>query len=748
MSKVIMLKVGASADASLGTVFDPLPVSARKAAAQVTRELNKVSASAKAEFTKAAREQEKANAEIARSFKRRADAEVQAAAKASAEREKIIRREFDAKLREGVRARREEEREILRTAARAERVEEQSNRRIARGRRELVGRVTNEVGSLARKGVDLARTALTGMGLDLDLGSLVGKNVSLSAAATKITNSGFAAQGKQATAADVKATETAIKSSANATSTDYGAMAQALDAYNTVTGNLEESKSMLTTLGEIANASGANIVELAEAGGKLSKDLGNVPDKANRVAEALRLIAKQGALGSVEIKDLSQYMGRISSSAFMFSGGREAAIGQLGALAQVSMLGGRSSAAEAANSAARFAQQMGNENVQDNVRSVMGKDYSFYTDEGHTKMKTPETFISEFMEKTKGNQDQLAAMFKNTISKSAVEGFAAIYEDAGGGAAGMQAIHDTFEKFSKSMSKEEVTNASNLLKDTDASKMALANNQLQDAVQSLIPALQQLIPAVTSVAGFLSNHMGTAIVGAVTASIAKVALGEVLKDALKNALTPPGVPPGTTPGVPGTPGAPGETSTAGKVVAGVAAFTGGYTAGNAYTEWIDSVTNEGDNEDAMLRGRLGRASSALKPGDEGSMLELLASFAGVSDRLEIMKRATGGARDDEKIAGFQETRDDAWKQIVQTGALNADPRANQALEMFGFDPKEFAAPKGKEGGGGGEMKAAADMQNMAATMFNGAVSAFAGAVGALNAKAGGGGGGVDPAGRH
>ena len=49
--------------------------------------------------------------------------------------------------------------------------------------------------------------------------------ISVSTVATKVTNSGMMAQGKNATLDDVRATEAAIKSAGSATAQDYGALA-------------------------------------------------------------------------------------------------------------------------------------------------------------------------------------------------------------------------------------------------------------------------------------------------------------------------------------------------------------------------------------------------------------------------------------------------------------------------------------------------------------------------------------------
>ena len=297
-------------------------------------------------------------------------------------------------------------------------------------------------------------------------------------------------------------------------------------------------------MGLIAQATGANVGDLMSAAGDVNRELGDSPDKAERLLGIMRLIAKQGAMGNVEIKDLAKYMGRVSSTAFMYGGDKDKNIGILGALAQVSMKGGQSSSAEATRSAAAFARDLTKGAALERFNQA-GID--IFTDSTKTALRGPEQIITDFLKKSGGNFADLAKLFQNQSSRAVVLGFENIYKSAGGGDKGLAAVSAEFKRFSTSMSQADVSAQAKTALDSPEARAQAMQNRLDTLAQTLVdrtlPAFEKMAPTVEKAAdalygiiSFGAENPGTMIVGAIVASIAKAQLAETVGGTLAKAL--------------------------------------------------------------------------------------------------------------------------------------------------------------------------------------------------------------------
>lgn len=489
------------------------------------------------------------------------------------------RQSFDQRLRESKRAKEREEREILRDVRNSEKAQARQGARDAAGGIKSRGERIKDVArgsmqNMAAAGgaaADLGKSGFRAAGVNFDVGTLMQRGIDLESSATATTISAATAKGKIATPGDIGGTVGAIKNAGHASSQDYGELAAGLSDFVSKSGDLETGKKTLADLGLIARATGADVGDLVSAAGDVSKTLADTPDKAERLLAIMRLVAKQGALGSVEIKDLAKYMGNITASAFMFEGGVDKNIGILGGLAQVAMKGGATTAAEGTRSANSFSRDITKEAA---LKRFEGAGIDVWADKDHKKLKSPEKIITQFMEKTGGSLDDLASLFQNEMSRKVLKGYSQIYDEAGGGEAGIAAIKAKFAQMSQGMTAEEVRASANVSMGGKAAQAQEFQNKLADLgmqlADKLLPALMKLTPTIlaladafVSVTTWAAENPGKAIVGAIIGSIGKAMIGNAVGGMLTQGAT--GLAGGAMTGVAG--------SAAGAVSGGAAAMT-------------------------------------------------------------------------------------------------------------------------------------------------------------------------------
>lgn len=584
-TKVVKLIVSASADASSKSAFKPIEQSAQKSAAVVAKEMDKSAKAAVKSATQAATQKakasEKADAEIAKSQARLSKLTEQEAQRSA----KMAGKAFDARVKAAQKANEQEKRDFKqavdemmrdeekRTAAakkesdKRERIANQEAKAAAkasgdRNKRVLgsaYGTLANTTGRVARFGLGVVEGVAGGMGADLSLGSNVGKNVSMQKTITDTVNSAASAQGKAGTLEDVKATAAAIKEASNESSTDYNKMSEGLMQFVQRSSDLKTGTAILKDMGKLARATGTDIGEIMEAAGPIAKQFEGQADAAERTEEAMRLVAKQGAMGNVEMRQLAPFMGRLAAGVNSYADpthgiSRSMALGQVGALAQISMQGGRTTASEATASAANFGRDLNKSGTQKAFKKIMGGSYSTYTDQNHEHLKLPMEIMMDVLKETHGNQTQIAALYKGTSSAAVMKGAASEYEKAGGGQAGLDHVAELFKRFSTTLEKEEVTKAAGLSEGTDEAKAQRFNNALQDATQVLMdrmapsmekiaqkfetsgPEIEEFANALVSAGTWISQNLGKTIAIAISASIAKAAIGDAITQGIKGQM--------------------------------------------------------------------------------------------------------------------------------------------------------------------------------------------------------------------
>jgi hypothetical protein len=545
-----------------------------KAAQQETANAHRAAqakvAATKRDFDARIRAAQKARADETRAADRAAKDVARIAAQAERESIRMGQREQARKDRESRNAVKAEQRmhtERVRAGVRARREEEQERRRSDRAFNHVHGirerydagqlkskteRIKNIVrGSMdnfkfvGREAMGLGKAGFAAAGVEFDPTTLMRRAIDLESSATSTTISAMTGKGKVATAADVGGTVEAIKNAGRASKQDYGQIASGLSDFVSKSGDLDTGKKALAELGLIARATGADVGDLISAAGDVSKTLADTPDKAERLLTIMRLVAKQGAMGSVEIKDLAKYMGNITASAFMFEGGTDQNIGILGGLAQVAMKGGATTAAEGTRAANSFGRDITKEAA---LKRFEDAGIQVFADKDRTKLLSPEKIITDFMQKTGGSLDELASLFQNEMSRKVLKGYSQIYDEAGGGEAGIEAIKAKFRQMATGMTSEEVRAAAGVSMGGKAAQAQEFQNKLEDLgmelAGKLLPALIKLTPSILALAdafvkmvGYAAENPGKAIVAAIVASIGKAAIGNAVAGGLSSAAT-------------------------------------------------------------------------------------------------------------------------------------------------------------------------------------------------------------------
>lgn len=375
-----------------------------------------------------------------------------------------------------------------------------------------------------------------------------------------------------------------------------------LDAFVAKSGDVKAGFASIQDLVELATATGADLQELSRTAGIVQMTTGNAKDTMG----VMREMAGMGRAGSVDMRELSQYAGRITSGASQFGNKREA-ITQLGAFVQqAAATGGATSAPEATEAVARFATDVFEHEGAFKGAGVKTRDKS------GKFLRAPIDIVKDSIGATGGDTGKLLEMF-GKMSYRSVAGYQDVYNRAsqgvlaGGGtaanakAAGMKAIDAAFATFAATALKEAQVKeeATRRIQETDK-QLEMVLNQLRESVaaellpelrrlmpqiRELVPAFVKLLRATVDFAEWFSKNplsgIGVVIAASVAKDIAAAGIGAALKQMIALALA------GGAPVAPGAAAAgSGLASSLGSAGAGAAlgagAVGGALGAGAAY----------------------------------------------------------------------------------------------------------------------------------------------------------------------
>lgn len=698
---------GAAKDGAdhLGKGFDLAAARGQKAYKQIEE------ASAKAAVKEAADAAKSAQAKVIAEQKA-FDERIKLAQKAATQKAAIAKREHDAEekqiLQDVRRHEAAEERKAAATARADARAAKRDQRQAQATSERNMGGIARDAGStvmrLGRAAMGAAGSIASGMGVNFDMGSSMARGIAVQSRITDIVNQAILG-GQDPGAGARKRLAGVTRNVANENAVSAGSVASVLGSFQAKSSDMAGGEVVVGRLAKLSKATGTELANMGDAAGwvnaqliKMSEFSGNTEKRMNVLSSVMRHVTKQTADGSVEMSDYAIQMGKIVAAANRYGGSFEENVGQLGALSQMSMRGGASSAVEAARSAASFSRDLTKGKTLDKWKEAK---IDIFADKDKTKLKSPEQIIVAYLEKFGANQEKLAEFFPNDVSKKGVMASMNIFADAGGTKdvkKGIAAVHEEWNKFAATISEEDVDKlASTKMGDTD-SKAQLFQNRLDEIAASLaerlLPAMESLAPkalavadAMATLASFMAANAGTTVLLAITGSIAKAMIGNTVGELLKNLITK-----AVGSGVSGM-GGLGLT---------LGAVTMGVTAATIYATHLDQKTKEGyENE----KGSIGITEDALKKAKaefdktgtlSPSTVETLQSLKKENDERTANARA-------EKISNFDVLLPKALggSTAEEQGKQQADKQSDQLLNYQGKDiesllsaVKEAGKPQG------------------------------------------------------
>ena len=416
-----------------------------------------------------------------------------------------IERELERHNRERQRLTEKQEAEESRQLRRAQHIADAGALRVSGG-------AVRNFGGLVRRGAGVAADLARGAGVDFSLSGAVQARVDLEKRATDLSNAAYLEGDKGAAGKrqDPRAIMQEAQATANAAAIDAGQALEGLQAFVGKTGDLETGRAVMRDLAVLSRATGTSLEDMVSAAGDVSANLGDVPDKGNKVLAVMRAVAGQGKVGAVEMKDLSVQMAKLAASAPQFSGNVEDNMAKMGAFAQAArQMGGAASATQAATSVQGLI----------NIFKTPARAKAFEAagvkvfDKTTGLIRDPQKILEEALVKTKGDPVAFKKLFANTAGARAVEGFATLYRQAGGikdPKAGLDAVRKQFELYQRaSMGKGEIEASFNASMGTTEAQAQLLKNKVSqefgDALEKVKPDLMRVGTEATKLAGAFAS---------------------------------------------------------------------------------------------------------------------------------------------------------------------------------------------------------------------------------------------------
>lgn len=684
----VIIRVGSALDASVEKTYANVEARATKAASTLDKVNKRTTTSAEKEAQKqaAAFEKEKQKEETAatkaatkeaalaekaadasiKSAKRAADQQIKEADRASAAKQKASLRGFE---QIGRAARASEQNDI--------RQDQRSNDRFARRAAFSAVRTIGNMGRTAlRTGAEIAR----GMGVDFNLGSAISRNVDRETLSTSLSNSGYqehtAGPNGQRVAAGTLLEES--KKIANATGLDPTAVLEGEKGFVGITGNLDQARKMMGGLAVISKATSSDMGDVSKAAAKINAQMADTPTKAEDTLAVVRLLAGQGKLGAAEMEDYAKSIGQIAGTAHRFHGDTAKNIGQLSAMAQLSVQGGfNKGPVQAATSIAAFSDTFSK--TVSVKKFAKAFNVSPEAMEKKLSQMDPEEIIKATLLQTKGDKLKMGDLFSSGRSHKAVMPFEQAFNDATGGKTdqaslqkGVEAVNEMFKHLMDgAMSQDEVNKEFANQMNTTKSKAQLFQNKLDDVAQnlqaSLLPSLEKLEGPVLELAQVMASFATWAVEnpkqligGAIVAAIGKAAIGAAFTTALETLMKgnkmPTGGPMGAVAGLLGI-----ATLVVTTLEVGTAIID--FFAHKDADKQRDAVAAGAEAQNA-----LNIAKGQLESGDvEGAKKTLLGQK---SDNEEALKGLGKGQSEDLTDKEIDDKREGfTWKKFVLDGAL-------------------------------------------------------------------------------
>lgn len=540
---------------------------------------------------------------------------------------------------------------------------------------------------------------------------------------TEATNRGKAADLENASGGKAKKGD--VYNTASRVGTQFGiettSVIEGLDAFVQKSGDVEAGMKLISKMAELATATGADLSELSKTAGIVQMSTRNTDDTMS----VMREMAGMGRAGSVDLRDLQQYGGRITSASTLFANKRSA-MTSIGAIVQqAAATGGATDAAEATTSITHLGSDI---LKKEDAFKKLGVETRDANDKRY--LADPREIIKRTLSATKGDASQINELFGER-SVRAVRGFQDVYNRTSGSDADkIKAVDAAFDDFAKATLKEAQVKeeAAKRMQESDK-QFASALNELKDAVgkellpemTKLIPKIREMIPAFVSLLKhvvefgdwFLANPlsgMGVVVLGAITRDLAAAGIGAGVKAALMALMSTSGI------GVPAArAGGAAATAVGG---AGIGAI-GGAVAGGAAIGGALGVAGVQINSARQLSAQAGTFNASL---EAGNSLSALMASPNSPEKLAKLKALQGSIQG--QIAEAQSKSSSAGAGLLTTALGYATGQGSELSEARATEQAAYATTIKSLTG---------DLQKLQA-----AIQQASGAMGGATAKPGGG----------
>lgn len=711
-----------------------------RAFASITDRLEQIEKRGVSQRTRARRAendaQERAFSKLAREADRWKREEIRSAEKAEKDKSRSVDRAAREQLRAIESSERQKERAFARTAREVERWEREATRTTereakkraaaeasaAREKRQSFARaigygVRGGFSTAARVGTGLASTALQ-LGGGFTIADSMDKNVKAEGAAAQLVAGTTIKNRGGLTSRDVMSKARQIGISEGIGTQDA---IEGIAKYKDLTGDLKDAVAIAPEVAKLATATGSSIEDLMSTAGNIRVADTSKKLSQKNILDLLKVQVAQGQEGSLEVKDMGKYGARLVGGAALVGGDQAQALKEVGALAQISKGGGATTAAEMTMAAQSFTGALANKSGKD------GKIHGISTMK-NGMVRSPAEVIQEMVKATNGDTNKLAHLGLGKQANKALFGAANIYNKAGGGAAGAQALEAELGKYTSGIAKDEEINAAH------AERMAATDKQIEVSMQKLhevvgtqlVPELVKLVPelskaiphfarfiqGVAQLAGAFSEHpigvalagLGTIMAATVTKEIVAAKIGEVIKGLL---LGQPGGGGGAASAATGAAGGSKIGAYAGPLAV---AATVSYLQGKEGYDAMSEGTASGQERAKQIHANIGktgpegeraRAEAAAAKEDAGgikSYLKLAANVGALSVNT-TKSWVTGENESKEGIKKFFDAKAVVDSESIQKGIAEAVAQgAQQGMAASANDPKRnapmVAGPRG------------------------------------------------------
>jgi hypothetical protein len=573
MAESIRIRVGCSVDKNVGSAFRPIIEAAKDARRQIEAEMDRAwaavngrgaakRASGGGPYRSVVREAERAADTVVaietRKQRRIVAEQERAQRKQLAEVQRTQRELQNAEFKRGA--------DKIREWKRSQKEERSANV----GRARAIGSGSMEtLGKIGRGALGVTGSIARGAGVQTDLGSYVGSAVELETRASDLSNSAYDEKRDKGKRIDPKSLVRLGRDVGQQAAFDPSKVLEGLQSFVGKTGDLATGQAALPGLAKLARATGTTLEDIVGAAGEASKALGDVgpgkafetaAEKGKALVDVLRLQAGQGKIGAAELKDMAKYGGRLAAASQAFGGDSAKNLGDMGALAQLSIArGGAASAAEAATSVAGFANTL---KTPARVKEFKAHGVDVYNKDGGFKSVRDILKDSSAAAVSRGGTEapiEFKKMFANVKGAQAADPAFQAYSKAfranievtkdktKADMAGKKAIDELFDTFGKAISADEENDSFKASMKTSAAQVQLFNNKLgeiggamaEKVLPELIkaePTIIKVVEAFAKMISWASQNPGTAITGAVVASIGKAAIGASVSSAVEGLI--------------------------------------------------------------------------------------------------------------------------------------------------------------------------------------------------------------------